>query len=147
VKVTVRQKEDFHFVGTGEDYSGELPIDAAGYVGGKGRGHRPPALLMYSLAGCMGIHTYEGLHKAGKHVESMEVSTDGERRTEAPKVFTSITLKFRISGSDLTGEDIKQAIHDALTRSCSIAVMINRVAPITCEYECGSIKGTVTAQT
>jgi hypothetical protein len=44
MKLTVRQKEDFHFVGKGE--SGiEVPIDAAGYVGGKGRGVRPPELL------------------------------------------------------------------------------------------------------
>ena len=147
MKVKVKQKEDFHFIGTGEDYSGELPIDAAAHVGGKGRGHRPPALLMYSVAGCMGIHTYEALHKAGKQVDDIEVQTDGERRTDFPKVFTSITLKFRISGSGLTDDDIKQAIHEALTKTCSIAVMVNRVAPITCEYECGSLKGTVTAQT
>jgi len=147
VKVKVKQKEDFHFIGTGEDYSGELPIDAAAHVGGKGRGFRPPALLMYSIAGCMGIHTYEALHKAGKHVDDIEVETDGERRTDFPKVFTSITLKFRIKGSDLSEEDVKSAILEALTKTCSIAVMVNRVAPITCEYETDAFKGSVTAST
>ncbi len=146
MKVTVKQKEDFHFIGTGEDFGGELPIDAAAHVGGKGRGYRPPALLMYSIASCMGIHTYEALHKAGKQVDDIEVSTDGQRRPDYPRVYTSITLKFRISGKDLADEDIKEAIHAALTRTCSIAVMVNRVAPITCEYECGSITGSVTAQ-
>lgn len=34
MKVKVVQKEDFHFVGTGES-GREVPIDAAGYVGGK----------------------------------------------------------------------------------------------------------------
>ena len=48
MKVRVNQKTDFHFVGKGEDLDLELPIDAAAHVGGKGRGFRPPALLMYS---------------------------------------------------------------------------------------------------
>ena len=62
-----------------------------------------------------------------------------------PKVYTKIMLKFRMKGPDLTDKDILDAIHEALTRTCSIAVMANRVAPITCEYEVGSLKGTVTA--
>src|SRR5687767_10634407 len=99
MKIKVRQKSDFHFVGTGEDFSGELPIDAAAHVGGKGRGFRPPGLLMYSVASCMGIHTYEELHKAGKHVEGVEVETSGERREQSPKVYTKIGLKIRLRGA------------------------------------------------
>jgi putative redox protein len=52
MKVKVVQKEDFHFVGIGEA-GREVPIDAAGYVGGKGRGIRPPELLFHSIAGCV----------------------------------------------------------------------------------------------
>ena len=145
MKVRVNQKTDFHFIGKSEDLDRELPIDAAAHVGGKGRGFRPPALFMYSIAACMGIHAYEALHKAGKQVEDVEVETDGERRPDYPKVYTKIMLKFRMKGPDLTDKDIQDAIHEALTRTCSIAVMANQVAPITCEYEVGSLKGTVTA--
>ncbi len=135
MKITVRQKSDFHFIGTGEDFGGELPIDAAAHVGGKGRGFRPPGLMMYSVAACMGIHAYEALHHAGKHVEDVEVFTDGERRPDYPKVYTKIVLSFRMKGRDLTDEDVRSAINDALTRTCSIAVMVNVACPITCEYE------------
>jgi len=149
MKIKVRQKSDFHFVGTGEDFSAELPIDAAAHVGGKGRGFRPPGLLMYSVASCMGIHTYEELHKAGKHVEGVEVETSGERREQSPKVYTKIGLKIRLRGAGLTKPDVEAAIRHALTDSCSVAVMVNMVAPITCEYEVGtdgqSLKGAVTA--
>ncbi|MCK5547867.1 MAG: OsmC family protein [Thermoplasmata archaeon] len=134
MKVKVTQKEDFHFVGKG-DSPFDLPIDAAQYVGGKGRGFRPPELLMNSIAGCMGIHTYQGLVKAGKKVEGMEVETDGERRTDYPKVYTKIMLKFRVKGEGLTDKDVKDAIEEALTKTCSIAVMVNQVAPISYEYE------------
>ena len=64
---------------------------------------------MYSIAACMGIHTYEALHKAGKHVEDVEVETDGERRPDYPKVYTKIMLKFRMKGPDLTDKDVRDA--------------------------------------
>lgn len=137
MKVSVRQKEDFHFIGGGGEFPADLLIDAAAHVGGKGRGFRPPELLMYSIAGCMGIHSYEALLKAGKHVDGVEVETDGERQDDHPKVFTKIMLKFRFKGSDLTDKDIRDAIDVALNKTCSIAAMINKVAPISCEYQIG----------
>ena len=137
MKVRVKQKEDFHFIGSGAEYPGDLLIDAASHVGGKGRGFRPPEMLMYSIAGCMGIHGYEALLKAGKSVDSVEVETGGERRDEYPKMFTKIVLKFRIKGSGLTEKDVKDAFDDALNRTCSIAAMVNKVAPITCEFQIG----------
>lgn len=149
MKVTVKQKSDFHFIGTGEDFAAELPIDAAAHVGGKGRGFRPPALLMHSIASCMGIHTYEALRHVGKDVEELEVETDGERREEHPRIFTKILLNFRMKGRDLSDQDVQQALRTALTKTCSVAVMVNMVAPITCEYhvEGGQtpLQGTVTA--
>lgn len=145
MKIKVKQKSDFHFIGSGAEYKGELPIDAASHVGGKGRGFRPPELLFYSVAACMGIHSYEVLHKAGKHVDGLEVDTDGTRRESKPIIFTSMLLKFKITGKDLTDGDIRGAITEALVKTCSIAVMVNMTCPITCEYECGSLKGTVTA--
>ncbi len=149
MKVRVKQKADFHFVGTGEDFTGELPIDAAAHVGGSGRGFRPPGLLMYSVAACMGIHTYHEIRNLGKDADDVQVSTSGERRDSQPKVFTGITLKLEIKAKDLSDADVQSAIRIALTESCSIAVMVNMAAPITCEYEvtggATSLKGTVTA--
>ncbi len=135
MKIKVQQKSDFHFIGTGEDFTGELPIDAAAHVGGKGRGFRPPGLMMYSVAACMGIHAYEALVHAGKQVDDVVVTTDGERNPGYPKVYTHIVLSFSMKGKDLTDEDVRDAINDALTRTCSIAVMVNKASPITCEYE------------
>lgn len=133
MKVVVKQKEDFHFVGRG-DAGIDVLIDAAAYVGGKGRGIRPPELLFHSIAGCMGIHVYEALHKAGKKVDDVVVETDAERREEYPKVFTKIYLKFTIKG-DVTEEDVKNAIEVSLNKTCSIAYMINQVAPISYEFK------------
>jgi putative redox protein len=144
MKVRVKQKQDFHFIGSGGEYPSELVIDAAAQVGGKGRGFRPPELLMYSIAACMGIHTYEALHKAGKRVEGIEVETDGSRREHHPRVYTTISLKFGIKGNELTDKDVSDAIREALTTTCSVAVMANMVAPITCEYKLEGAKGVLT---
>jgi putative redox protein len=117
MKVKVVQKEDFHFVGVGEA-GREVPIDAAGYVGGKGRGIRPPELLFHSIAGCVGIHLYEALYKEGKHTEHIEIETDAERITEGyPKVFTKIYLFVKVKG-DVSEEDVKEPlIRPSLTRA------------------------------
>ncbi|SNZ15069.1 OsmC family protein [Hydrogenobacter hydrogenophilus] len=134
MKVKVVQKEDFHFVGSGES-GREVLIDAAGYVGGKGRGVRPPELLFHSIAGCVGIHLYEALHKEGKHTQHIEIETDAERITEGyPKVFTKIYLFVKVKG-DVSEEDVKKALDKVIYNpgTCSIAYMINQVAPI--EYK------------
>ena len=134
MKVTVRQKEGFHFVGQGPS-GRELPIDAAEYLGGKGRGLRPPELLFHSIAGCVGIHLYEALRRKGKAPTGVVISTDAERQTEGyPKVFTRILLEVTVRGEGLSEEDVRrgldETIHDPGT--CSIAFMINRIAPIDC---------------
>jgi len=139
MKVKVVQKEDFHFIGIGEA-NREVPIDAAGYVGGKGRGIRPPELLFHSIAGCVGIHLYEALHKEGKHTESIEIETDADRITEGyPKVFTKIYLFVKVKG-DVSEEDVKKALDKTIydPGTCSIAYMINKVAPI--EYKIELLK-------
>ena len=143
MKVRVRQKADFHFTGSGGEFPTPLPIDAAPHVGGKGRGYRPPELFMYSIAGCMGIHTYEALLKAGKRVEEIEVETDGVRQEEHPRVYTQITLKLSLRGNGLTDRDVKDAIEVALHQTCSIAALVNRACPIT--YEFKVLKGAVAA--
>ncbi|ADC88901.1 OsmC family protein [Thermocrinis albus DSM 14484] len=131
MKVKVTQKEDFHFVGIGEA-GREVPIDAAGYVGGKGRGIRPPELLFHSIAGCVGIHLYEALHHEGKQVDHIEIETDADRKTEGyPKVFLKIYLTVKVRGK-VTEEDVKKALDKAIYNpgTCSIAYMIHQVAPI-----------------
>ncbi|MCI4459184.1 MAG: OsmC family protein [Thermocrinis sp.] len=139
MKVRAVQKEDFHFVSIGEA-GREVHIDAAGYVGGKGRGIRPPELLFHSIAGCVGIHLYEALHKEGKHTEHIEIETDAERITEGyPKVFTKIYLFVKVKG-DVSEEDVKKALDKTIfdPGTCSVAYMINKVAPI--EYKIEIVK-------
>jgi putative redox protein len=133
--IKVTQKDGFHFIGSGAEYPGELLMDAAEHVGGKGRGFRPPELLLYAISSCMGIHSYEALVKAGKKVDNITVEADGERATENPKWFTKIMLKFSVRGSGVTEKDVRDAIDVALGTTCSIAAMINRVAPISCEVK------------
>jgi len=134
MKVKVKQKEDFHFIGIGPA-GREVSIDAAEYVGGKGRGIRPPELLFHSVAGCVGIHLYEALNKEGKHVEDIEIETDAERITDRyPKVFTRIYLFVKVKGN-ITEEDVKRALDKVIYNpgTCSIAYMVNQIAPI--EYK------------
>jgi putative redox protein len=81
------------------------------------------------------VYDYEALHKEGKHTEHIEIETDAERITEGyPKVFTKIYLFVKVEG-DVSEEDVKKALDKAIfdPGTCSIAYMINKVAPI--EYK------------
>ena len=132
MKVTVRQEQDFHFVGTGPS-GREVPIDAAEYVGGKGRGVRPPELMFHAIASCVGIHLYEALVRDGKTVDTIEISTDADRRTDDyPKVFTAIRLDVRVRGDNVSGRDVDRGLARTVRDpgTCSLAYMIDKLAPI-----------------
>ena len=132
MKVSVTQKEDFHFVGLGPSER-ELPIDAAEYVGGKGRGLRPPELLFHSIAGCVGIHLHEALRRDGLEVEGIRIETDAERKTDGyPKVFTAIHLEVSVSGAGIAESDVRRGLERTIYEpgTCSIAYMVHQMAPI-----------------
>ncbi len=71
---------------------GNFKIDAAPESGGEGKGVRPKALMLTSLAGCTGMDIVSLLKKMRAEVDDLEINVTGELTDEHPKIYNKVTL-------------------------------------------------------
>jgi putative redox protein len=108
----------------------QIVMDAAPDVGGGDAGPRPMEMLLVGLGGCTGIDVISILRKMRQDVSGYQIRLHGERATEHPKVFTSITVEHVVRGRGLNPDAVKRAVELSATRYCSAAAMLGRVARI-----------------
>jgi putative redox protein len=108
----------------------QIVMDAALDVGGGDTGPRPMEMLLVGLGGCTGIDVISILRKMRQDVSGYQIRLHGERATDHPKVFTSITVEHVVRGRGLSPDAVKRAVELSATRYCSAAAMLGRVARI-----------------
>jgi putative redox protein len=108
----------------------QIVMDAAPDVGGGDTGPRPMEMLLVGLGGCTGIDVISILRKMRQDVSGYQIRLHGERATDHPKVFTSITVEHVVRGRGLSPDAVKRAVELSATRYCSAAAMLGRVARI-----------------
>lgn len=107
--------EDLRFVGGAEGGS-EIVLES----GGNGA-PSPTALLLISLAGCMGVDVVDILGKSRVPLESLEVSVEGDRAPEFPRRFTAIRLVYRLRGPEPEHQArLERAIELSRDKYCSV---------------------------
>lgn len=79
----------------------------------------PPEALAYAVMACMAMDVLHMLDKGRHDVSAMRVSFEGERAVEQPRRFTSMAIRFDVTGN-VDPKAIDRAI--ALSRStyCSV---------------------------
>ena len=107
-----------------------LVLDAAPAVGGAERGSRPMELLLVGLGGCTGMDVISILRKMRQEVTGYTIRVTGDRASEHPKVFTTISIEHVVRGRGLSLEAVRRAVELSATRYCSAAAMLGRVAHI-----------------
>jgi putative redox protein len=119
---TVRWDRGLHFEGAS---SSSLPvvIDHAPPLG-EGQGHSPMELALMSLAACSGQTVMSLLVKMQQKVRAFSVLATGERREDHPRVFTSISLEFRVEGEALEREKIDKAVRLTEEKYCPVWAML-----------------------
>ncbi|MBF0626886.1 MAG: OsmC family protein [Magnetococcales bacterium] len=135
-KVTSRVKLIDGMQMVGESGSGHTVVmDGSLEVGGRNMGVRPMELLLIGLGGCASIDVLTILRK-GRHVVSdCEVSIQGERAENDPKVYLEITLHFVVTGRDLPSKAVERAIQLSEEKYCSASAMLSKTATIRTTYE------------
>jgi putative redox protein len=108
----------------------EVVMDAAPEVGGSDDGPRPMEMLLVGLGGCTGMDVISILRKMHQNVSGYQIRLSGERATDHPKIFTSISVEHVVRGRDLSADAVKRAVELSATRYCSAAAMLNRAARI-----------------
>jgi putative redox protein len=98
----------------------EVKMDATPAYGGEGKGSTPTEMLLASLAGCIGIDVTMILKPYLSLVERLEIETDGTRKEDLPKGFTSIVVTFNIDG-EVDSKRVWRAIDLGKSKYCAVS--------------------------
>jgi putative redox protein len=118
----------------GSDTSGHgVVYDASD---GVPKGISPMRALLTSLGACTGMDVVAILKKRKQNLKSLRVMLSGERPEHGlPKPWTSIHVKYVLSGVDLEEKYVKEAIKDSTEKFCSVGATLQPTAKITHSYE------------
>lgn len=127
-------KERMTFIATA-DSGFEARLDANRKVGGDESGFEALELVLMSLAGCAGMDVISILRKKQQQVTAFEVRVHAEQALDYPKIFTSATIDFIVSGHSVEEAAVLRAIELSATKYCTVQAMLGRVVPIEVRYQ------------
>lgn len=108
--------------GEGLVFNGETDDGPAIILDSDGKaGPSPTQLLLFSLAGCMGVDVRLILEKSRVPVDSLEVIVEGERVPSPPRRFNALRLVYVIKGPAEADEGkIERAVQLSKDKYCSV---------------------------
>lgn len=98
--------------------------------GNQTSGMSPKALMLAGLSGCSAVDVVEILHKMRVPFESLTVSASADQTEEHPRVFTDISLVYRLKTSSEHQEKVVKAIELSLEKYCGVAAMLRKNSAI-----------------
>ncbi len=114
---------------------GNVLIDAAKDVGGLGKGVRPKAMMLSSLAGCTGMDIILLLKKMRAEVAEFKIEVSANLTDEHPKYYNRVHLIYRFYGSEFKKDKIKKAVNLSVERYCGVFEMFRKFSDITHEIQ------------
>ena len=102
-----------------------LAVDA----GNEKSASSPVELLLIGLCACTASDIVGILRKKREPFTSLEVRATAERAETFPKVFTSIRLLYRVTGS-VTHKAMEDAVRLSKDKYCSVSAMLEKTAKI-----------------
>lgn len=133
MQAKVTWSQGLSFSGTA-DTGFSLPLGAKPEVGGDNDGFRPMELIALGLAGCTAMDVISILQKKRQDIREFEVVVTGERADEHPRVFTHLTVEYRIRGVDIDPAAVERAIELSETKYCPAQAMLGDVVPIDLKF-------------
>ena len=134
MEVTVKHIKGMHFEGEGNSKI-RTQIDSSVTAGGTGYGSSPMELVLMAIAGCSGMDIVSILEKMRTSYDRLEISVQGDRAAEHPRVFTDIEVVYKFWGKELPEEKLLRAIQLSMEKYCSVANMFDKVANLTYKLE------------
>jgi len=105
-------------------------VDGAPDIGGRNLGMRPMELLLLGLGSCSAIDVVHILRKAREAVTGCVVELDGDRAETDPKVFTSVRMRYVVTGHSLARAKVERAVALSAEKYCSASAMFEKTARI-----------------
>ena len=112
-----------------------LTMDGAPDGGGRNLAPRPMETLLAGAGGCTAYDVVLILKKGRHDVRGCQVRLQAERAATDPKVFTSISMHFVVTGKALAAAAVERAIALSHDRYCSATIMLGKTAAINTSFE------------
>tara|TARA_R110001583_G_scaffold50720_4_gene158418 strand:- start:1438 stop:1857 length:420 start_codon:yes stop_codon:yes gene_type:complete len=112
---------------------GNVMIDAAEESGGQGKGLRPKAMMLSSLAGCSAMDVVSLLKKMRAEVDDFKIEVVANLTEEHPKHYDKVHVIYRFYGSDFKKDKIEKAVNLSVDRYCGVMEMFRKFAVVTTE--------------
>ena len=130
MKASVVWKDGMTFEGrteTGFQVTTAAPLaDAAAPAG-----PLPMDLVLIALGSCTGMDVAGILRKMRQPFTGLEVEVVGDRRTEHPKSFESIEIRYTVRGRGLDPGQVERAVQLSQERYCSVSAMLRPAVRLT----------------
>lgn len=127
-EIRLRWAQDWQFVGI--DSKGHtLVLDSP--VLGEGAGLEPVELLLFGLAGCMGMDVLSILKKKQQKVVQFEVRVGGDRRPDHPRAWTHMHIELVVRGHNIDPAAVERAAELSETKYCSVHATLAPAVQIT----------------
>lgn len=118
----------------GSDTSGHTVVYDS--TEGTAKGIGPMRALLTSLGACTGMDIVAILGKRKQKLNSLKVLLSGERPEHGlPKPWTSIHIRYVLSGEPLDKKFVEEAIRESTEKFCSVGATLQPKAKITHSYE------------
>jgi putative redox protein len=125
MKAIATWKHDNIFVAENE-HNNAIPFDASG---AHAEGPTPMEVVLMGLCGCTAVDVRNILAKKRQPFTSLSVSATAEQSETPPKIFTHITLTYRVTG-DVDAKAIEDAVRLSKEKYCSVSAMLAKSAKI-----------------
>lgn len=112
---------------------GSFLIDASPSSGGQGKGLRPKALMLSSLAGCSGMDIASLLKKMRAEVDDFKIDVEANLTDENPKYYDRVKVTYRFFGSNFKKSRIEKAVKISEEQYCGVMEMFRKFADISTE--------------
>lgn len=124
-------KEGVHF--EADAPGGILNMDGAEEIGGKGKGNRPKALMLASLAGCTGIDVSLLIEKMRIQIDGFSIDVLAELTDEHPKIYKTTHVIFTFKSANPDKEKIEKAVNLSFDKYCGVIAMFKSFSTVTKE--------------
>jgi putative redox protein len=103
--------------------------------GDSGQAMSPMEMMLGALVGCAAADVISILQKKRQAVTALEAQVHGLRCQEHPRVYTDITVKFRVTGHGVDPAAVRRSIELTETKYCSASAMLGARARLVYEFE------------
>lgn len=95
----------------------------------------PMELLLVALGSCTAVDVISILRKKRQVITDYRLEVRGERRPEHPRSFQRMEVHHIVTGRNVSGQSVAQAIELSEQKYCSVAATLRPTAAIVSTYE------------